>query len=126
MNDQKTEKPPFILSDTAYLRLKWIIVIVMPACGTLYFGLAKIWEFPAGEQILGTLLVAQAFLGTIFAISSSQYGKSDLKYSGDINIAEDSIGEKTVQVSFNEHPAEFVDKKEVTFKVNPPSETPSR
>lgn len=122
MNETTTEnKPPFILSDKAYSNVKWLVTIILPAIGTLYFALAVIWGLPSGQQVLGTLIAAQAFLGTIFAVSNAQYNKSDLKYSGEVNIVEHESGENTAQIAFNQHPTEFADKKEVTFKVNTPS-----
>jgi len=48
---------------------------LLPAVGTLYFALAGIWEFPYGEEIVGTLTALDAFLGAILGISSMSYKK---------------------------------------------------
>lgn len=119
LSETNEESSPFILGDQPYRIIKWLIIIVIPAIGTLYFALAKIWDLPAGEQILGTLIAFQAFLGAIFAVSTSQYNSSDAKYSGEVNITENPEG-PSAQIAFNEHPTEFADKKEVIFKVNTP------
>lgn len=66
-----------ILSDKAYDILKWVAVILLPALGTLYFGLAGIWGFPYGEQIVGTITVIDTFLGVILGISTVQYNKKE-------------------------------------------------
>ena len=43
------------MSNKLYDILKWIAQILLPALGTLYFALAGIWNFPYGEQIVGTI-----------------------------------------------------------------------
>lgn len=121
MSDQ-VSKPPFVLSDAVYGKLKWLIVVVIPAVGTLYFALAKIWSLPAGEQILGSLLALQAFLGVIFAISTSQYNNSDIKYDGAI-VTTQGDTHTTASLEFNEHPADILENKdEVLLKVKPASQ----
>ena len=42
-----------ILNDKWYGILKWIALIFLPALGTLYFALAKIWGFPYAAEIVG-------------------------------------------------------------------------
>lgn len=61
------------LSNKQYDILKWIALVLLPALGTLYFGLAQIWGFPYGEQIVGTITVVDTFLGVILGISNAQY-----------------------------------------------------
>lgn len=64
------------LSNKAYDTLKWIAQYLLPAIGTLYFALASIWGLPYGEQIVGTITAADAFLGAILGISTMQYNKT--------------------------------------------------
>lgn len=66
-----------ILNDKAYDILKWVALILLPALGALYFGLAGIWGFPYGEQIVGTITVLDTFLGVILGISTIQYNKKE-------------------------------------------------
>ena len=63
------------LSNKAYDILKWIAQIGLPAVGTLYAALAGIWELPWGEQIVGTVLAVDTFLGVILGISTEKYQK---------------------------------------------------
>ena len=63
------------MSNKVYDVLKWIAMVVLPAIGTAYSGLAIIWGFPYGEQILGTVGIVETFLGTVLMISSAQYNK---------------------------------------------------
>ena len=65
----------FKLNDKVYNFLKWLAMIVMPAIGSLYFGLSGIWGFPYGEQIVGTITALDTFLGVILGISKASYNK---------------------------------------------------
>ena len=62
-----------ILSNKQYDILKWVALVLLPALGSLYFGLAGIWGFPYGEQIVGTITVVDTFLGVILGISTVQH-----------------------------------------------------
>ena len=64
------------LSNKAYDVLKWVAQIFLPAAGTLYFALAGIWGLPYGEQIVGTIVAVDTFLGVLLGISTKQYNKS--------------------------------------------------
>ena len=64
------------LNDRVYDTLKWIDLIVLPAIGTAYAGLAQIWGFPYPEQITGTIMVICTLLGSLLGISSANYYKS--------------------------------------------------
>jgi hypothetical protein len=68
----------FKMSSRTYDILVWIAQIVLPAIGALYTGLAGIWGFPYGEEIVGTIVVVDTFLGTILKISNAQYKKENL------------------------------------------------
>lgn len=61
------------MSDKLYDKLKWVAQILLPALGVLYFALAGIWDFPYGEEIVGTITAVDAFLGVVLGISSKQY-----------------------------------------------------
>lgn len=63
------------LSNKAYDILKYIAQILLPAMGTLYFALAGIWNFPYGEEIVGTITAIDTCLGVLLGISSANYNK---------------------------------------------------
>lgn len=62
-----------MLNNKVYDVLKWIALVALPALGALYFGLSKIWGFPYGEEIVGTISVIDTFLGALLGISTIQY-----------------------------------------------------
>lgn len=65
------------LSNKAYDVLKWIAQVVLPAVGTLYAALSGIWGFPYGEEIVGTILAVDTFLGVVLGISTAKYNKTN-------------------------------------------------
>lgn len=65
------------LNNKTYDILKFIAQIVLPAVGTLYFALAGIWNFPYGEEIVGTITAVDTFLGALLGLSSANYNKEE-------------------------------------------------
>lgn len=63
------------MSNRTYDILKFVAQIVLPAVGTLYFALARIWGLPLGEEIVGTITALDAFLGAILGISTIEYNR---------------------------------------------------
>lgn len=106
-----------ILNSKQYDAIKWLTVTLLPAVGALYFALAAIWDFPAAEQVLGTLAAIQVFIGAVMGISSKQYEESGEKYGGEINVKE--TPEKTkFSLDLKDAPETLLEKDEVTFRVN--------
>ena len=68
-----------MMSNKVYDTLKWIAMILLPALGTLYFGLCEIWGFPYGKEVVGTIIVIDTFLGALLGISTAQYRKREEK-----------------------------------------------
>ena len=71
-----------ITNNKVYDVLKEIALIVLPAFATLYLTLAGIWNLPYPQQVSGTLIAVDTFLGAILHISSKQYRETqeeDLK-----------------------------------------------
>ena len=67
-----------LFDDKTYDILKWVAQIFLPALGALYFGLAQIWGFPYGEEIVGTIAVIDTFFGVILGISTSNYNRVNI------------------------------------------------
>jgi hypothetical protein len=64
-----------MIPNKVYDVLKWIALVALPALGALYFSLAKIWGFPLGVEIVGTISAVDTFLGVLLGISTVQYNK---------------------------------------------------
>lgn len=116
---EEPERPPFVLSDAMYKKLKWTATIVLPAAGTLYFAIAEIWGLRYGQQVLGTLIAVQAFFGVVLGVSSNAYRNSDVRFDGEINVSE--TPDKTIySLDLKHDPEELNKKDEAVFKVNTP------
>lgn len=86
MNDSmsrslSSSKSP-IFNNVMYDRVKWVAQYGLPGLGALYFGLAQIWGFPFGAEIVGTISLLDVFLGVLLGISAKTYNNSDAKYDG--------------------------------------------
>lgn len=116
------DNPMFLLNDKLYSTLKWVVAIVLPASGTLYFALANMWGWPHAEDVVGTISAVTTFLGVILGLSTRAYNASDRKYDGEINTStnldEDGRARTVFSLDLKDAPERITDKNEVTFKVN--------
>ncbi len=65
----------FRLSNSAYDKLKKSVTLLLPALGAAYFGLSKIWGWPHGEEVVGTLAIIATFGGTVMELSTQNFNK---------------------------------------------------
>lgn len=63
------------ISNKLYDILKWLVIIVLPAAGTLYTALSTVWGWPYSEEIVTTITAVDTFLGAVLCISSATYNK---------------------------------------------------
>lgn len=61
------------LKNETYDFLKYLAQIVLPAAATLCVALAKIWGFPYGTEIGGTIIALDTFLGALLQVSTDNY-----------------------------------------------------
>jgi len=64
------------LSNNLYDKLKWVAMILLPAVSVLYLALAGLWNLPYPEQISGTVMAIDTFLGAILGISTKNYNNN--------------------------------------------------
>lgn len=114
-----TEQTKPLLNSVWYDRLKFLAMIVLPAVGSLYFGLAQIWHLPKAEEVVGTVTVLDTFLGIILGISTNRYYNSDVRYDGVIQIEQVPGGPKKFSMELNSDPNDLENKEAVIFKVHP-------
>ena len=65
------------MKNKTYDILKFVAQILLPAIGSMYFGIAAIWGLPYSEEVVGTIVVIDTFLGAILGISTEQYNKGE-------------------------------------------------
>lgn len=110
--------PSYVLGHKAYEAIKWTTQIVLPASGSLYFGLSQTWGFPNGEAVVGTITLLTTFLGVILGLSNHGYKRSDARFDGDIDITETEHSTQ-YSLNLNEPPENLSTRSEVTFKITP-------
>ena len=105
------------LSNRNYDLLKWVAQIGLPSFGTLYFALAGLWGLPAAEEVVGTVVAVDAFLGAILGLSSKQY---DASATGTMVVSRSEEGEvEGYSLELDGDPKSLAEKKEVRFRVKP-------
>lgn len=106
------------LNNKTYDVIKWIAQYFIPAAGTLYAALSKIWGFPYGSEVVGTLSAIDIFLGAILGISSANYsGEGTLEIHSDPEADKDAY-----QLMLNVPVESLANRDSVTFKVSKPSQ----
>lgn len=102
------------LTGKTYDTLKALAQLWLPAAGTLYFALAGLWGLPAAEEVVGTIVAVDTFLGVILGISSSNFSSEKV---GAIVSQELESGGKTFSLELDGDPEEIEDHDEVRFAV---------
>lgn len=81
------------MSNKVYDILKWIAQIVLPAVATLYLAIAAIWGLPYGEQIAGTIMAIDTFLGALLGLSTKKYKEKMKEVSNDVTGTDSEVKE---------------------------------
>lgn len=108
-----------MLSEKSYNIAKKLVQIILPACASLYYGLAIIWGLPAAEEVLGTIAVITTFLGVILGVSTRQYEASGAGYDGRMVVVEPEDGRKIFSLELDGDPEDIVNRDSIRFKVDP-------
>ena len=103
-----------MITGKTYDILKFCALIAFPALGTLYFTLAAIWGLPAAEQVVGTIVAIDTFLGIILQISSTKYNDN---LSGGTIVVSETEEKKIFSLELDGDPEELEPGDEVKFKV---------
>jgi hypothetical protein len=68
-------KNNWILPTNWYDILSWIAQIFLPALAALYAAMAGIWGMPYVDQIVGTIVALDTFLGLLLGFSTAEFHK---------------------------------------------------
>lgn len=107
----------YLISNKAYDLLKRFVTLVLPAVGTLYFGLATIWGLPAPEQVVGTCAVLATFGGVLLRFADKSYDASDAKFDGVMTVQPKPSGGTLYDMVLNKPAEELTGQNSVQFKV---------
>jgi hypothetical protein len=65
----------WILPTNWYDILSWIAQIFLPATAALYTALAAVWGLPYMDQVVGTIVAIDMFLGLLLGFSTAEFHK---------------------------------------------------
>lgn len=106
-----------ISNNKVYDALKYIAMVILPALGTLYFALAGLWNLGHANQVVGSIVALDAFLGVVLHLSNTAYNNSEAKYDGTVDVI-DSATKKTFSLNFDGDPNDLDKQDTITLKVN--------
>jgi hypothetical protein len=104
-----------IKNSRIYDTLKYLALIALPVLGALYFVLAGSLDLPDPDQVVGIIVVIDAFLGILLYISTSKYSSANV---GEIEITELPSGGKTYSLNLVGDPEDIELHDEVRFAVS--------
>lgn len=107
----------YLLNDKFYDRLKVFTLVILPAIGTLYYGLAGIWGLPAAEQVVGTVVVLTTFFGVVIKIGDRSYNASQDKFDGSLTVVTKDNGGERYDMQLHKPAEDLKGQAEVKFKV---------
>lgn len=117
---EETPKRSFYLKGSLYNFMKNTAQLYLPAAGTAYLGLSQVWHFGYGPEVSASVIIVDTFLGVILKVSQVNYNASDERYQGSVDYEPGEHGLRP-QITLNQHPEDWSQKEEVSFKVNKPS-----
>lgn len=120
MNNMSASKP--FLSNRSYDAIKFFAQILLPAFGTLYFSLAALWGLPKSEEVVGTTVAVDAFLGVLLGLSTRAYQGSGAATDGYLTATgvDPDTGHPNLQMVITKPPDKLLSNKTVTLKVGDP------
>lgn len=107
-----------LITGKTYDALKYLAQVVLPALATLYLGVAGIWGLPSAQEVVGTIVAIDAFLGVVLQLSSSAYAKSDERFDGSVNVLEqtDEVGSFSLHLPLSAE--DVLNSDQLVLKVN--------
>jgi len=112
-----TEEVKPLLSDATYNRLKELNQKVLPAIAALYAALAVIWNFPKGEQVVGSIAALTVCIAIVLTWANKRYDASGVGIDGTVEV-QHLEGQKTVVLDITTLPEDMLNQKTVNLKVN--------
>lgn len=106
-------------SDNTYDIISAFVKYILPAVGTLYFALSEIWGFMYADQILGTTVAIETFLGAILFLAKRGWKEEqeEILNESDGEVFIDLNDDGLMTMSLNQEIEEIQEKDKLTFKV---------
>lgn len=113
-------KGKLAMNSRVYDMFKWAALILLPAVAAAYFSLAGLWNLPNAEQVVGTIVVVETFLGAVLQISKASYDNSDKSKDGAVIVDGDGLK----RVVFDASAEEIASKKVLTMAIKEEPDLP--
>ena len=104
-----------VLPDKIYDIFKFIAQVLLPALATLYFALSQVWGLPFSEEVVGTIVAADAFLGALLGVSTNQYNKHN--HADGYMLFEDGEDPSVSELVFTKGYDQLVEKNKLVIDV---------
>lgn len=92
-----------------YDALKFTALILLPLISALYYGLGKIWHFPAVEEVIASIAILDTVLGGLISKLSSNYFTNATIAEAVVGFDEDGASEVRRIVQTSNEPIIFED-----------------
>jgi hypothetical protein len=114
-----------MLKGKLYDAAKQVAQIWLPALGTLYFTMAGIWHLPNAEQVVGSIVAIDTFLGVVLHINTIKFNASDDKFDGVFAVDTNEDGGQSLRLKSVDYNA-LNTKSELIFKIQDGIKAPPR
>lgn len=104
-----------LFSNRTYDYLKFIALVLLPALATAYFALGGLWDLPKVDEVVGTIVVIDTFLGALLGFSTNQYNKSDDRFDGEIYVTPNDQGNADLDFALDSRA--IMGKDEIAVKI---------
>lgn len=104
------------LSNGMYDKLKWVALIALPALAVLYLALAGLWDLPKAQEVAGTIMALDAFLGALLGLASKSYAASGPPSDGVLEVSE-SDTKMIYGLDLSTHPDDLAKKNQIHLEV---------
>lgn len=107
------------LNSKTYDRLKFVALVGLPALAVLYSGLGELWGLPLTDQVVGTIILVDTFLGALLQISSNRFNKNPANFDGylDANGVHPDTGLPNLKMTITKPPEDILESKLVRLQV---------
>jgi hypothetical protein len=117
-NPVPTEERDYLLSDRSYRALTWLVLILFPLFGLVYFILSETLHFHEYDEIVALFAGVDLVCGVVLQIARTSYHKSLAKYDGVMVIDDSDDDTKVYRMEMHSDPDDLDKKDFVVFKVD--------
>lgn len=112
------------LNNKTYDVLKYIALIVLPAFATMYLGFGQLWEWPATDKVVASIVLFNTFLGIVLQINTVRYNNDPNSLDGflDATGVHPDTGLPNLKLVVTTPPEELLHHKTARLKIGLPPE----